>query len=108
VDADGDIDLAVEDVTDLVLLENHGDGTFDPARRFPNGAESVDFEFTHLNGDGWIDVLSACRHGHVVTLFEGDPGGSFESASRHRPAPVHVSGSRPASSTRMRATTSCS
>ena len=83
VDADGDIDLAVEDVTDLVLLENHGDGTFDPARRFPNGAESVDFEFTHLNGDGWIDVLSACRHGHVVTLFEGDPGGSFESASRH-------------------------
>jgi hypothetical protein len=95
VDGDGDVDTIRFDgnpangfYTQFVVLSNLSDGQFvtGPAKSLPTSSSGV-VVFADVNGDGWGDVivstLTTSSVGAGVSVFPGQPGGTFA-------APVHV------------------
>ena len=77
--ADGHRDLALVELTHLVILRGLGDGTFlDPVRYPVTGATaltSADFD-----GDNDIDIAIATGWGHVIHVFLNQGNGTFTAA----------------------------
>lgn len=74
---DGNVDIAVGDVSAGSLLLGNGDGTFRMGQSI--GAEgAAAFAVADFNGDGKLDLVSAFNPGSEVQLLLGDGKGGFK------------------------------
>lgn len=82
LDSDGDIDLAVANITEpnVSVLLNRGDGTFAPAVGYQAGIGPVDLDLGDLDGDGDLDLVVANFSNaqvHTVSVLRGHGDGTF-------------------------------
>lgn len=76
-DGDGDADLVALDNNQAVLLLNRGDGTFEPERFLPLGADPISVAVADVNADGRPDIVTG--NFNSLTVLLGTGGGLFAS-----------------------------
>ena len=64
----------------MAVLIGNGDGTFQPASRFPAGLDPRDIAAVHANGDTLLDLVVSCAGQESVAVLGGVPGaaGTFD------------------------------
>jgi hypothetical protein len=85
-DGKADIVTANSDTNDVSVLLGNGDGTFQPARRYPAGSVPYTIAVGDFNGDGKLDVAVANigYQGHPsISVLLGRGDGSFEQAKNY-------------------------
>ncbi len=59
------------------VLHNNGDGTFAAQRTYPVGVRPRELALGNLNGDGFVDIVTANYDSGNVTVLLGNGDGSF-------------------------------
>ncbi len=79
VDGDGDLDVVTLDLTNrrAVLFLNRGDGTFEPERFLPLGADPSSVAIADVNADGRPDIVTG--NYNSLSILLGTGGGLFAS-----------------------------
>jgi hypothetical protein len=77
-DSDGDVDIVATNMSNLALLRNNGNGTFQ-APTFFNGGGTGEWAVAvaDANGDHKPDIFCGTYNSQVVTLLLGDGNGGF-------------------------------
>lgn len=79
LDADGNIDLAVDASSEVSVLRGNGDGTFQLSSGLMLTGIAGGIAATDLNGDAIPDlVVPRFLNGDTLTVFLGAPGGQFQ------------------------------
>ena len=77
-DSDGNIDILAANLTNIALLRNNGNGTFQPATFFDGGGSGEwCLAVADANNDGKPDVFCGNSSSQTVTLLLGDGAGNF-------------------------------
>jgi len=77
-DSDGDVDIAGTNMSDVVLLRNNGNGTFQAPTFFSGGGSGErSIAVADVNNDGKADILCGCYHSQDVTVLLGNGTGTF-------------------------------
>ena len=77
-DSDGDIDVVGTNMSDIVLLRNNGNGTFQAPTFFSGGGSGERaIAVADANNDGKADIFCGCYHSQDVTLLLGNGNGVF-------------------------------
>ncbi len=90
LDGDGDFDLAatvpgtqVREDTAMVVFLNNGNGTFAPGVRYLPAPGPVAIAAVDVNGDGFIDILTADSARSAVSIFAGNGTGTFAPSTEY-------------------------
>jgi hypothetical protein len=67
IDQDGDVDLVTNESSSVIVLSNHGDGTFASPVKFAIPVGSRGLLVADLSGDGRLDFLTRSRRLNSVT-----------------------------------------
>ena len=84
IDEDGDVDLVTNESSSVIVLSNHGDGTFASPVKFAIPVASRGLLVVDLSGDGRLDFLTRNRRLNSVTWLPnphsdgGLAGSTFE------------------------------
>jgi hypothetical protein len=83
-DSDGDVDIVATNQSNIALLRNNGNGTFQPPTYFDGGGSGEwAIGVADANGDGRPDIFCGTYQSQLVTLLLGNGAGTFTpSASR--------------------------
>jgi hypothetical protein len=78
LDGDGDLDLAVANLgsTNVSILKNNGDGTFQPKVDYAAGSGPHSVFCADLDGDGYLDL--AVANGSSVSILKNNGDGTFQ------------------------------
>lgn len=79
INGDGRIDIvsAYPDGSQVVVALGHGDGTFSPEVRYAAAGPALDIEVRDMNGDGFLDAVTANTNA-TFSLLLGNGDGSFK------------------------------
>ncbi len=78
VDSDGDVDVLATNQSNIALVRNNGNGTFQ-APTFFNGGGNGEWSIAvaDANGDGKVDIFCGTSSSQLVTVLLGDGAGTF-------------------------------
>ncbi|MCC7011764.1 MAG: VCBS repeat-containing protein [Planctomycetes bacterium] len=89
VDGDGDADVVMVakgtglNASKLASFVNLGGGSFAPAVLAATGYDPVALELGHLDGDPWLDAVTANSTSGTMTILSGTSSGSFTTTFGH-------------------------
>lgn len=78
VDSDGDVDVLATNQSNIALVRNNGNGTFQ-APTFFNGGGNGEWSIAvaDANGDGKVDIFCGTSTSQLVTVLLGNGAGTF-------------------------------